>query len=847
MRDIEQRADDAAAKRTPGVAGRFVQAAGQIVSTGFSALGDRAAERYVIDEERKNAELRAKTSYSRFMMERGDSAEALLMTGGGGKIGMEDPFSKDGEVNESIKTMAKDFADAKQAAPTYAVMADLATDIPGMMMKIGERAAEGAANASSTGLGAMPGGLLGAARGTMEAAGNITTKALKATVGTPEMIVSTGADDAAKVVQDTLGKAFGAINSSMKDYGQTLEKGGGDLQKFNDGVNLVTRAGKDVTTSFAVVVKRAGETVKSFNELNTATATTAQIERIRERYMLAATPLLQAYMNTMSLTKETLRSRYTTKEERATESEGIDRFATDQELIDRGFTPEAIGSAQLQSARALGRVGTEKTREGVTRTALRAESAGLGPTGQTIQAATAIARTGEKDPGAALERSITKAFIAGFRDSREMQGLLQAASDTAENTMDFEGAVDRMVSLVGTGRPGEAKDIKQFMDELDKQWSGTTGNMEDMVKFNLLQSQIGNLKGEGGASPSDKVRKDLRKLQVLKPSQITDEWVETHLSKETRDFIDEANRAKYGDNYKKEGKSVIKDISRTMITRGATFGAALVGQKEEGADIVEGRKVLESGSPEDIKKKWPTKEKFEDFLRLVRTNAEIYSGDANQGLTAAQNIANLYKDKTGEAVNVPGMQGVPTAPTEEPFGASAEAVTPAERKDVDKARAEAAKRRTGERIAKRKGEGGKDMLQSAADLTVEERELEHIKALAETKKPTTVSKEEVEKNRLVPIEKSLSEMREGFEKMADAFKDFSLGQMALTVTGDLVVKSAKAITGAVVDAGVSAVSKAIGNDIVGSIQKGLGMGGKPTAPENKPGTTPENKSPGTVK
>ena len=824
--DIEKRVADR--NRTGMVSGAISSTMG-LVGDSFRSLGDRSAERYVIEEERKLAEAKLDTSYSRQYMRRGTSAEAFLTTGGGAAMGFEAPYDKDGNLSKSIKALGKDLADVKQAAPVLAIGADLMGDLAEAAPRVAGKTLQAAANASATpGLGSLAGGALGFAGATIEEAGNIGGKLSRRVATTPEALRTFQIDKLDQAVKDKMSAGIDSFTGIMEDVGNESGLTAEKMKDLKEGLGSVADPMKRMTESVFTLQKRAAETVPEVNKLQAAQVDQAQLERIQEKYAMALAPVIQSYMDKSSVVRDTLRTRYMAPPEKKRESENIEQLPEMQDLIDRGFTTEQILGNRLQAGRTLGWTARGGMGNKVSTTAMQMESAGFGPAGQTIQSAAAIARTGVQDVSSVLERALQKAVSGGIRDSREFQELIEAASDTSKNTGDFEGALDRLLMTTGTGRPGDVRAARELIQTQDQEWSGTTGTMTDMVKFNTIKKRVEGLiisAEQSGQKVSDRSKQELLMLQNLKVSSMTPDVLKTMFSRETMDLLNS-----------KAGSQFLPGLTGELSAVQSTYGAGFITQNMD-PDFQRKNKVLQSGNSEEIRKEFGSQSAVDAFLKQVKLGETAYrGGDVEKGTQAAQQAADLLNAKLGTKYKAPGMPGaVGVSDTYKGIVSTAgTAETPSEAVAMSRAREEAALwERSRVELKKRpmseKGDQAENLEAWEQWKKGGQRE-ELNKTIERSMRDKTVEIKETDK--IKPIEDEMSKIIEGFKKIQESLKDISASKFAMRVAGNVVIEGAKAVTGIVTELGKSTVDIAdqIGYRIAESARGAVGLSTAPRTP-----------------
>lgn len=822
LKEIEDRVEDRS--RGGGFGSTLARTMGGAFSMGsqaFTSLGDRASERYVLEEEAKNARIRLGTSSFRDFRSRGTSAESFLMSGGGRIFGGESPYTSTGGISETIQRLGKDVANARQAMPQYAEAFRIMSEVPQIAVNTASGAARGAAASASTPWGAVGGGILGGGAEALQGFGNLGLSSLRNAMLTPEIAHGMGGERATAWARGGIDKVTEGTNKALGKLGEIAEKGGTNLKMFNDGTAMATGAMGDVAKALPNVLQRAYETVDIVNKLTSSQQQSAQIERIRERYQAAIAPMLQGYMDVQPSVKRSMRNRFMSRGERETEDINLEGLMQDRDLADRGFSPGDIMNMQGEVTGRMGWSGRGARGRGVTKTALELESMGLGSAQQSVQAMTAMSRAGIEDPSTVMERAVHNAFLSGIRDSREFQGLLEAASETSENTTAFEGTLNQLLSVMGTGRPGEVRAAREQMMTREREFSGASGTMADMVKFNIINQKAKELRDfarKTGDDLSEQDMQDLRMTQYMSPREMGDQkFLESRFSSRIMNTAKRFNAANPGKNF-------FTDLSNQISVRSATFGASTMMQDPE---WTRKRNIIESGDQEKIKKEFPTPESAQDFLRRGLLYSGRESGNDSMAVQDMQLLSNKL-NSAGIKAKVPGTLGsqainISYADARKEGLASRTMSDQQDRATAIQRQEEKAFVDTMLRDQQTKQSKG------AIELGTRTREKTQEQISGAIQKATVEPTVQVPKGMEVkPIEDSIKQLMEGLDKVSKSFENFSVSKMAMNVAGDVIVKGPGKIVGAIVDQGISAVTKDVGEKIVSSIKGAFGGSSSPS-------------------
>lgn len=805
-----KRMEDDAARKSGGLS--FSQVASGVLRLGadmFRAHGERGAEKYVLEEERKVAKARVDSMYARAYMERGSSAESFLTTGGASAMGYESPFDKEGNVSQKITALAEDLSNVKRAVPTLAIISDLTADMIEIPSKIAASATEG----SGETWGPLSGALSGSGTAIRET-GKVAAKGMRSIATSPEAQMDIGLDGVSKAAENLATQLSTSIKDDIKKFGDENIKGSEKQKEFRDSVDKTIDPMTRVSTSLATLNRRAMDATNSMYGLMTEGQKLTQIQREQEKYAMALAPVIQTLINAQPTVRQALRTRYMDPKEKAKESADIESLSTGESLLNLGFNPEDIINARTQSGKALGWSGREGAAGKLTGTALKMEAAGFGTAGQTIQSATAIARTGTQDPAAALEKALQKAVAAGLRDSREFQELLEAAGETSKHTGTFTGSLDRLLLSTGTGLPGDVKSARDLTKSMDQEWGGATGTMTDMVKFNTVRKSVNDLvKNTQGVT--EKTKNELLRMQYMTPDQMMDkDYLSTVFSEDTMKVLN-------------KNKGFGEKLGTEILTEQHTYGTRWITQDK---DYIKKVNAIKSGNRDELKKYFPDDKSVQEFLKETRGGETTYrGGDDEKGRqTAVTMLRLLQRQGIGEGVSVPGTPGTSgikgnvlgtggTAATKSEAILKQQAYDRAAKMNIAREELEKEdKERPGRKVWERYAEGGvgksEKEVRTAIDKSVKGQET------------VTVAEED----KIKPLKSELNQIIEGLKGMKSALEDISITSMTVSVGKDVIVKSTKAVIEGGVDLG-----DAIGNAITRSVNKATGHSVFPLIPPPK--------------
>lgn len=805
--------------------GGMVQGAAMMGSQAFGALGDTAAERYVLESQAQNEKIKLKSSYFKETSGIGTSALATLMSargkGVGGKQGV---YDETGNVSKEIKALGDDFGLVKQAMPAYQEAFRLLSTIPRITLDTVTGGIEGAKMNASTPHGAAFGAALGATQKLVGGIGGEGVNTMTNMIASPSMLRGAGAGEGGRRVIDWIDQSVGVVAKSLTKLGGHLEGSGVKINEYNSAVDKATTGFKEIITALPSVVARAADSVPFTTEILSAQQQQTEIARKKEIYSETIAPLVQSYMDAQKGVRGALRSRGMSIKERERESGEYDKWSQDEFMSDRGYGPAESLDIAGRAANTLGWSGRGGVNRSVAKTAMGIEALGFGSTSGTIAAAGAISRTGGVDPSGALEKTLKQAFIGGIRDSREFQGLLEAATSSAETSMTFSGSISNLLTFMGTGRPGEAKMAQDFEAMKGQEWSGKSKTMTDMVKFNLINSkahEITSWAEKKGKKVSQNTRQELRQMQFMDPAELMDkELLSTMFQPETMGLMEDFNTANKRD--------ITGEMATGVNSLKSTYGAMWVNQQDEykdGTKYSDMAAAMNSGDNARISKMFAGKpEMVQWYLKKTKGGERTYT-DPKTATTAAVAQSNILRN-AGVWSGTTGGAGIPERPnrgglpglggdnydiagTTDLFGQGAASNTVAELARV----AEARRKREESGAGMLYNEEVKNLLgnKDASKIAVQS-------ALDAAKLSSTTP---VPRDKIKPIEDSIAEIAEGFSEMKKSFENFSVGKMVMS-GGNVIIEGAGKISGAIVDGSISAVTKVVGQEIGAAISKSIG-------------------------
>lgn len=159
-----------------------VPAAIRLVGTAVRASGQPAIERYTIEEQKKQEQIRLRALEASDYENRFTDATALLAAGAGKLFGMETPYAEEGGPNAAINKLAEDYVQAKKTVPGTLLMTQATADLADLGVNTGAGAIQGGMVAGP--LGAAIGGGAEAVKGV----GRTVENALGTIASDPELM-----------------------------------------------------------------------------------------------------------------------------------------------------------------------------------------------------------------------------------------------------------------------------------------------------------------------------------------------------------------------------------------------------------------------------------------------------------------------------------------------------------------------------------------------------------------------------------------------------------------------------------------------------------------------------------
>lgn len=873
MADIEGKAEDRRQRGGGTFAGRqldrlergFSQLA-NIASAGLNASSQGAIERYTTEEERKSADIRLKAKEVSDYEKSFTDASALLAVGGGKRFGAESPYDLEkGGTSESIKALGDDYIKAVKAMPAAQLALQVGTDLT----KTGLSAVQAGANAVGSNALMSPVGAPAAALGTL-VTGTMNTgiNALNTVVSNPQLSSQLGGGTAARTANRLIGSGFDTLGQAASSAGYIVGRGGGNEEQFRQAAQDAVDVPKNLTQNITKAFIRADEQVKEQNKLTRTQIEDAQVERVKERSSLAFAPKLQMYLDTLPAQREINKSLgFQTRTQREETQKRVEQLSISPDLTEMGFSPQEVIQSTQMAAQAFGRHGRgEKGFDLIQRSVKQsaiAENLGMGDASQSMAAMGAMMKSGVEDPAKMMSDAMQTALMKGLQDSRDFQGLLSAASETADNTVGFEGSLKLIADAAGTGRAGDLETAKSFAEMVDKQTSGATGTYRDIVKMQQTKEsaqEILKFAQNEGIDLGDKGRQELLRLQRIDPKNMQNrELMEGSFGPETLQAIKayEAKRKKAGD----KDYDFFKDTAEKMNMRASFSNAIEYTQSEELRDV---KNMMVLGDKAGLEKMFgmqtgaTQKEKEEGQRRYKSVQADLMggtmafaAGDKNapdQAIGALQYFSNSLAKLLGQDVST----GQPDIIKKHRHGMTAE--------EAKKAQEEA--KLSGSTAEQQKGgiaEISADKMTGAVNAVYNpitgKQDLIDRKALVQGYKANQTdledkvrsSKTVTPQNQMSPVDQELEKLVDALGRLKDSFKDFKVSDAAINVAGDIIVEGKK-VVGAFIDDAISGAAKEVGNTIVTTIKENLPFGGgssrsidkpKPQQPKQPEGITPQ--------
>lgn len=865
-RDVQEREAAGGSIRRRAVDGlrQGVSGAFGMVGSALSAGSQGAIERYVTEEERKSAEIRLQAQEVSDYRNRYTNASSLLATGAGRLFGAEMPYDVEkGGTSKAVQALGTDVVRATRAMPGVELTTQVASGMTQSTIDALEAGVGAAANSPLTGVVGAP----------LAAAGRLGTGMLRTGAGaigtiasSPQLMAQVGADKLAGAVNRGIGTAADTLKTGGEAVGGFVSKGGGDGAKFAEGAGQVVTGVENLSKNVGTAIQRSVEQIKEQNKLLQAQVEAGQVGRIKERADLAFAPKLQSYLETMPMQRQINRSLgFQTRAEREQTQLNIENLSIDEQMTQMGFSPDQVIQATSSAAQAFGRHGRGPQGfdliQRSVKSAAAAENLGMGDMSQSMAAMGQMMRGGAEDPESMFKKAMQEALTRGLSDSRDFQGLLSAASQTADNTVGFEGSLKMIADAAGTGRAGDLETAKSFADMLGKQTTGATGTFHDIVKMQQTKESIQDViqTAEAGGMPLDqKATTQLLALSRMRPEDLQNrEFAESIMGPEAMESI-----KAYEQKQQKAGKKdfdFFKDYAEKVNIRAGFTGAIEFTQDKDLVDvrnkILQGDKsglqemfgMKEGASDEDKKK---GKKRLESFrAQMMSGTAGYYAGDekaADTAIGATRFALNQLDEILGTKVEPGGIA------SKHAHGMTKEQAAKAtEEAKLSKSTAEAAAGgQAGVEAEERKSvlgriydEKGQQKLfgtqeQEVARFKDREHDLESKVQASKTVQPT---------KDLKPLDEEVQRMVDGLQKMSESLKNFSMKDAVINVAGEVIVEAKQKVTAAVLDGAVSETLKSVGDKISSTIKEGVDSMTPSWMKDSKPQTPPAQPKQNTTK
>lgn len=824
------------------MAARGVSGAFSMMGSALSASSQGAIERYVTEEEKKSADIRLKAQEVSDLRNRYTDASALLATGAGSLFGAETPYAKEGGTSQSVKALGKDYVDATKAMPgielTNQIAGQLAT---GTITAVKDAVIAGSTTGMGMGMGAIP------AAG-MAGAGSIATSVLSTGVNalgtiasSPQLLEQAGGAAFGKAATAKIESAANTLNKAADSIGGFISKGGGDGAQFAKGSQQVVSGISGIAANVPTAITRAAEQVKEQNRLLQTQVEAGQVGRIKERLDLAFQPKLQSYLETLPAQRQLNKSLgFQTRQEREQTQLNVEGLSIDEELTQMGFSPDQVIQATGAAASAYGRHGRGKKgfdlMQRSVKSAAMAENLGMGDATQSIAAMGRMMEGGVEDPQAAFKKAMQEALMLGLQDSRDFQGLLSAASETADNTVGFEGSLKLIASAAGTGRAGDLETAKSYAEMVKRQTSGATGTFHDIVKMQQTKESISGVLGtaeEQGLQLDEKARTQLLTLSRLRPEDLENrEFAESAMGPQAMEAIkafEDKTRKQTGN----KDFDFFKDYAQKVNIRAGMTGAIEFTQDEELVKVrdmlLKGDKGglqkmfgLQEGASAEEKKRGEEKRK-QISAQLIGGTAGYYAGDekaADIGIGAASAAVNQLEQILGQEVAPKGgilEKHRHRMSREKAEGAAKEAGLAGSTAEAQIGGA------AGVSAEERKGvlgtiyKDGKQALYGTQAEEVSKFSKQEQDLISKVKTSDTVTPTE----KLKPVDQEIAKIVQGLEAMSASLKNFSLKDAVVTVTGDVLIDAKKQVTAAILDNAITATTNEIGKNISNAISNAM--------------------------
>jgi len=816
-REVEKR--KLAAAQSPNVGSRFMSAAGAVAQFGsdaFNRLGTGATERYTLEEERKQADMRLRNMSLQDTRNRTSDATAFLSTGGGGMFGAEMPFDRRGNVTGSIDSLSTDFMSARRSMPQYA----LAYKALSGMADVGQNVlAKGVEGAGLTGVS----GLTYAGGEAIRGLGGLGLNTLREGMLTPEVGGSLGGKQVASLTQSVLSGGIGMMRQGGQfGLGGMAEWGGGNRDMAERGVGRISNAADEVATALPRVLTRAYEAVDQMNQLVKTEQSAAQASRVRERLQMAFAPAMQQYMDAQDASAGAMKSRYMSRGQRQGYERELEMFSLDEDLSDRGFGVNEIMGNTSQAAMGLGRFGAGGRSERVAKSGMLAESMGLGSAGQNIGSMMKMSASGADDPEALFTKAVKEGLQKGLQDSRQFQQLLDSAAATSQGVDDFDGALRGILTFAGSGRSNDVDVASQASKTAEDRMSGKTGTWRDMVKFDVTNKAAQKAIAAARDQGIELSREDQTSLQNLANQDVkaleNPEFLNSILTSGAQRAIQASGQTvdQYG-----------KGLARNLRVQGTLADSVNATQSPELAEL---KNSLAEGNYDQIREKYKGNPgRLRDLVALAGSGASA-SGNAQDALGAQQMIVNGLKEAGIDTTGMGVQRSFKPVSAEEALAESGSAMTGLDQRRRGRARIGQIDQATAMSVA-RDGEG-KSLFAEEMARSPEMYEDQQSKMVRAGQEMRTA---EIPNDKMItPIDEAVKEVVKGLQEIKEAFKDFKVGEFVVNAGQDVVIQGAKAIKGVMLDNGLTQAASEAGKVIADTVKGAFGSNDK-TAPAPKAG------------
>jgi hypothetical protein len=840
-----------------GTAGR-VGAGAQAFGSILSGMGSGAVDRFVTAEQRKQSELSIKSDEVQAYRNRATDASSFLATGGGSLFGAETPYAKGGGLNDSIKRLGEDRSKTMEGVQQYEGVSKLVGQLADAAMTVGQKTAEGAAAGSATLVGMAPGSVAGGAAGMFEAGKNLRGAGVDF-LSNPAMMSMTGGDKVAGVAADVIHGVAKDVGSVVgKPIGAGISALGGKGEDFTEGAAQVSSGAAGILAAAPRVMQRGTQNYQESLKIVDLQTQQEQAGRVRERLNMAFAPQMQSYLDTLPMQKEIGRGRgaSSAKERRDLEM-NMEGLALDSDFAERGVAPDQVLATAATASRSLGRRGRGGNLEKTVRQSIEMESVGLGSASDNTQAISKMMRAGDvKDPNALMKQTMTEAFKAGLSDSQDFQGLLEAASQTAKSTVDYQGTLEGMLKIAGTGRTDDVKIAASTRQALDQEMGGQSGTWKDMVKFEQGSrgtAQLEKLAKESGIEFGQEDKTNLLgNLSRVDASKLRNkEYMDSISTKSVRDAA-----AKYEEKY---GRSFYEDQARESDIQGLMLGGIEGTQSKEMSGVRDElvRAPRDANAKASLMKRFGVggsaeeqeagKNRLEDMLAKMGSALTAQGAPAEQVIGKQAGVLKELESTLGTKFDIKNKSYRKLDPKDQASYQEAvnSAGTPTTLAEKQAATAAGIKQADYEQSAvattdfasgTKKGFGTGSEGKQSQMLQNQDLATKTINAAT-----TMVPKDAT----INPLGDEVKKIVDGIGKALASMGSIKADKISISGVTGAVEIMAKELTGAVLDSGVSKVAQQVGQSIVSAIAGGISYadGAKSPPSVNNNTTKPSVPSP----